>query len=62
MGDIAREEKRGSMTAEERAESLAAIRELLDMHSSWVDEDGGVAREANQAAGVASHYMNGWEG
>ena len=52
MEDILREEKRGSMTAEEHAESLTAIRELLAIHAIWVDEDGEAAGEADQVAGV----------
>ena len=52
MEDILREEKRGSMTVEEHAESLTAIRDLLTIHSIWIDEDETAARIVEQGTGV----------
>ena len=37
--DLPREERRGSMTVGEHAESLNSIRQLLAMHTSVVEED-----------------------
>ena len=38
--DLAKEEKRGSLTVGEHAESLTAKRDLLATHAAWREEDG----------------------
>ena len=50
------------MTAEEHAESLAAIRELLAMHSRRVGEDGEVAGEVLQVSGAEKPLHERLEG